>query len=173
LVAGGGRKRREWEALAVRLKLNGRVSFLGKLSWEEMRAVYRRADGFVFTSLRDTFGTVILEAMAHALPVIALDHQGVAMHVPDKAALKVSVTNPTDTVRNLAASMTLLGSSPSLRSQLGEAGWEFAQQNVWDRRALLFDELISRQLASSMDVEDGLMIGELRELMGSLGVYGQ
>ncbi len=45
--------------------------FLGSLSGEELASVYRTADCFVFPSLTDTFGLVILEALACGLPVAA------------------------------------------------------------------------------------------------------
>ena len=142
VVAGTGRKRDEWEKLGKSLGIEKRIQFLGKLSWQEMRNCYCEADGFLFTSIRDSFGTVILEAMAHALPMVALDHQGVAAHVPDHAALKVPVTHPTETVARFAAAMQRLGSSPELRERLGRAGWEFAQSQVWERRVVAFENLM-------------------------------
>ena len=49
-------------------------------------------DGFVFTSLRDTSGNVVLEAMAVGLPVIAFRHHGVAEMTTDQTALRVPIT---------------------------------------------------------------------------------
>jgi len=45
---------------------------MGKLSYEKMQEMYNKADVFVFPSLRETTGTVIVEAMAHSLPVICI-----------------------------------------------------------------------------------------------------
>src|SRR5207253_7393051 len=128
--------------LAASLGIADRVQFLGLLTAEELQDRFRRVDGFLFTSLRDSFGSVLLEAMAHALPVIALDHQGVAIHVPETAAIKIPVTNPAETVAALASGMRLLGSSPELRAQMGRAGWEFARSQVWERKVKLVEEWI-------------------------------
>ena len=47
------------------------VVFLGALSGEMLAAAYRSADCFVFPSLTDTFGLVVIEALASGLPVAA------------------------------------------------------------------------------------------------------
>ena len=52
------------------------VTFLGTREGEELAAVYASADVFVFPSVTDTFGIVLLEAAASGLPVAAFPVQG-------------------------------------------------------------------------------------------------
>jgi glycosyltransferase involved in cell wall biosynthesis len=52
------------------------VIFMGKLTGEALAAVYSNADVFVFPSTTDTFGLVIIEAMASGTPVAAYPVQG-------------------------------------------------------------------------------------------------
>jgi glycosyltransferase involved in cell wall biosynthesis len=52
------------------------VVFLGALAGEELAAAYRSADCFVFPSLTDTFGMVVIEALASGLPVAAFPVAG-------------------------------------------------------------------------------------------------
>ena len=47
------------------------VTFTGKLSGEALAEAYASADVFVFPSLTDTFGIVLLEAMASGVPIAA------------------------------------------------------------------------------------------------------
>ncbi len=47
------------------------VTFLGALSGEALASAYRAADCFVFPSLTDTFGLVVIEALACGVPVAA------------------------------------------------------------------------------------------------------
>jgi glycosyltransferase involved in cell wall biosynthesis len=63
--------------------------FMGNLSGEELASAYRAADVFVFPSLTDTFGMVMIEALASGLPVAGfpvpgpLDIVGEAGRGPD------------------------------------------------------------------------------------------
>ncbi len=50
--------------------------FLGKLTGEALAEIYRSADVFVFPSLTDTFGIVMLEALASGVPVAAFPVPG-------------------------------------------------------------------------------------------------
>jgi glycosyltransferase involved in cell wall biosynthesis len=49
------------------------VAFTGRVPREDLHRLYEASDVFAMPSLSDTFGMVFLEAMAHALPVVALD----------------------------------------------------------------------------------------------------
>ena len=134
-IAGDGPERASSEQLVQRLGLGNRVRFLGWVPHEEMSKLFSAADVFLFTSLRDALGSVVLEAMAYALPLITLNHQGVGTFVPEQASIKVPVENPEDTVRSLAEAIALLANNPALRQRKGEAAFRFAESQRWDRRA--------------------------------------
>jgi glycosyltransferase involved in cell wall biosynthesis len=65
VVVGEGPQREELEARF------SAAQFLGARSGEELAALYRSADVFVFPSKTDTFGLVMLEALASGVPVAA------------------------------------------------------------------------------------------------------
>lgn len=52
------------------------VHFLGTLAGEDLASAYRAADCFVFPSLTDTFGLVLIEALACGVPVAAFPVSG-------------------------------------------------------------------------------------------------
>ena len=52
------------------------VHFMGALAGEELAAAYRTADCFVFPSLTDTFGLVMIEALSSGVPVASFPVQG-------------------------------------------------------------------------------------------------
>ena len=60
--------------------------FLGLRTGRELEAIYRSADVFVFPSRTDTFGNVLLEAMASGLPVAAYPVTGPRDILTDRAA---------------------------------------------------------------------------------------
>jgi glycosyltransferase involved in cell wall biosynthesis len=70
LVVGDGPARR---ALEMRFPM---AHFTGALQGEALAAAYASADAFVFPSLTDTFGIVLLEALASGLPVAAFPVAG-------------------------------------------------------------------------------------------------
>lgn len=140
VVAGDGPMRARWEARARELDLADRVSFAGHVPWERMPELFREADAFLFTSLRDSFGSVVLEAMAHALPILALDHQGVGDFVPPDASIKAPVTTPAETVTALSQSIRRLVRSPEDRWRMGEAAWAHARTHSWESRAAMMTE---------------------------------
>jgi glycosyltransferase involved in cell wall biosynthesis len=130
-VAGDGPLKSEWEAYARELGVADRVQFLGSVSWVTMSKLFRESHAFVFTSLRDRFGTVVLEAMGHALPILTLDHNGVACFVPVDAGIKVPVTVPEQTVAELAAGIERLAASRAQRQSMGAAALEYARTRSW------------------------------------------
>lgn len=66
--------------------------FTGPKSGDELAAHYRSADVFVFPSLTDTFGLVILEAMASGTPVAAYPAPGPIDLIPGSGAGVLAVT---------------------------------------------------------------------------------
>ena len=140
LVAGEGWQRKDLESLARRLGVSDRVDFLGAIAWTAMRSLFQSSDAFLFTSLRDACPSVVIEAMSQGLPVITLDHQGVAGIVPDDAGIKVPVTTPAATVAALAEGIRRLAEAPETRLKMGEASWNFARAQTWERRAAQMTE---------------------------------
>jgi glycosyltransferase involved in cell wall biosynthesis len=135
LVAGKGEMRSQCEEMAAALGISNRIEFLGEVPYEGMPALYCSADAFIFTSIRDAFGSQVLEAMASGLPIIALNHQGVRAFVPDDAGIKVPVMAPRETVGMLAQAICTIARSVELRNRMGRAAWEFARTQAWPQRA--------------------------------------
>ncbi|HXA36447.1 MAG TPA: glycosyltransferase [Steroidobacteraceae bacterium] len=77
LIAGEGPAAHALRAQATRLGLDGSVRFLGYFErGGELQDCYSAADVFVFSSLTETQGLVLLEAMAQGVPVVAIPRMG-------------------------------------------------------------------------------------------------
>ncbi len=147
-VLGDGPLRPDMENLARSLGVSDRVEFVGAVPWSQMMSYYREADIFLFTSLRDSSGAVITEALAYRLPILTLNHQGVGAIVPPEAGIKVAVTNPEETVRALADGLRRLAQSPQLRKHMGDAAWVHAQGMGWPRHVEQMSEWYEEVVAS-------------------------
>jgi glycosyltransferase involved in cell wall biosynthesis len=72
VLVGDGPIRDRLRALVTRLGLSEATIFTGPVAHAEMAGYYQAANLFVFSSLTDTQGIVVLEAIASGLPVVAL-----------------------------------------------------------------------------------------------------
>jgi len=96
------------------------VLFVGKRTGEELAACYASADVFVFPSRTDTFGIVLLEAMASGLPVAALPVCGPRDVVTD------GVTGILlEDLRSAAVAARALDRE-TVRAKAAEYSWEYA-----------------------------------------------
>lgn len=77
VIVGDGPDRKRLEDLCNGLD----VVFTGLLSGQKLAQVYASADVFAFSSRVETFGNVVLEAMASGLPVIAYDAASAHLYV--------------------------------------------------------------------------------------------
>ena len=81
--------------LVSKENLNGMVFFLGKVSNEQLCALYSSAEALVFPSLREGFGWPILEAQACGCPVVTSDRPPMN-HLGGTAALLANPEDPDD-----------------------------------------------------------------------------
>jgi glycosyltransferase involved in cell wall biosynthesis len=146
-AAGDGPCLAEWQHMAQTLGIGERVNFIGRVPWTKMAELFTSSDVLLFPSLRDSQGTIVLEAMARGLPLITLDHQGVGQIVPKEAGVKVPVTTPQETIAGLADAMALLADNPQRRTEMGSAAARCAAENTWAKRAermtTLYEEVLS------------------------------
>jgi 1,2-diacylglycerol 3-alpha-glucosyltransferase len=75
VMVGDGPHRGDLAKRAAAIGDGANVVFVGALDQSQLGAYYRSADAFVFTSLTETQGLVLVEALTHGLPVVAVDCQ--------------------------------------------------------------------------------------------------
>jgi len=110
--------------------MEGRVKLLGFVPTETCPVLYSAADCFVFPSLYEGFGFPPLEAMACGTPVISSDRSSLPELVDDSGL----IVNPED-VGAIAAAMTTVLSTESLRRDLGARGMKRAKLFSWEKTA--------------------------------------
>lgn len=113
-------------------KLEGRVTWIGKVSYEQVKEYYRKADVFLFTSLRDTGPAQLLEAMAFSLPVITLHLHGQAELVDESTGIRVPVTEPEAVATGLARAIEWMYRNEDKRIAMGLNAFRFARNQRWE-----------------------------------------
>jgi glycosyltransferase involved in cell wall biosynthesis len=145
LVAGGGELLDGFRARAVEAGIAERVHFLGAVPHLDLPGVLRAADLFLLTTEPpESFGIVLIEAMASGLPVIATDYPGVRAVVDEETGILVS---PGDPAAVAAALTDLVGAGPERREAIGAAGRakaerEWSWPSLVDRMDAAYSETI-------------------------------
>jgi len=134
----------------MRSKLNGhKVTFVGEVQPEELPLYYRSADVFVAPSIGgETFGIVLLEAMASGVPVIASNIEGyrnVVVH--GRNGLLFESGNP-DSLRN---QLVELLKKPSLKNILIHEGLKTARKFDWNLISVKIEEVYKTCIKEGRD----------------------
>jgi len=129
-VLGAGSRAARWRRLAQRLGLRG-IQWADFPLYSQREEHYRWADVFVFTSLRDTSGTGLLESLAAGVPIVGLSHQGAADIMTDDCAIRVTVDSRQQVVADLCTGLVKLGKDPMLLQQLSVGALRRARDYDW------------------------------------------
>jgi glycosyltransferase involved in cell wall biosynthesis len=135
VVAGAGELLDDFRRQASAAGIAERVHFLGRVPHSRLPAVLRAADLLLLTTEPpESFGIVLIEAMACGLPTIATEYPGVRAVVDeDETGILVPPGDP-DAVAN--GIRRLVDAGPSGRAQMGIAGREKAER-LWSWPSLL------------------------------------
>ncbi len=130
LVVGSGPQEREARRYVMTRGLQN-VEFLGRVSDDEKAQLFRTADVFVSPATgRESFGIVLLEAMAAGAPIVCSDIHGYKGVV--QRGRQAILTPPHD-AKALSAGISELLASPEVRARMGASGEQRAEQFSWER----------------------------------------
>lgn len=136
IVIGNGPLKSVYKQRIKERNLERYFNFKGELPYEQMKKCYLSSDLFVFTSLRDTSGNVVLEAMSNGLPTIALRHHGVKNMLDDNAGILIDVNSTSQVVSDLAVSISKLRNNPTERLIMGKHAIKLIKENfLWEEKA--------------------------------------
>jgi glycosyltransferase involved in cell wall biosynthesis len=127
LLVGGGLGQREQE---LRRLAGPNIRFLGRVTDEELVALYRGALAYVDATLYEGFGYQLLEALACGAPVVASNRSSIPEVVGDAGVL----CDPLD-AGALAAALVRVLEEDGLAPDLRRRGLEQAARFTWERTA--------------------------------------
>jgi phosphatidyl-myo-inositol alpha-mannosyltransferase len=159
LIVGSGPQEREARRYVATRGLQ-EVEFLGRVSDAEKAQLFKTVDVFASPATGgESFGIVLLEAMAAGTPIVCSDihgYKGVVRR--DREGLLVPPREP----RELAVAIDRLLRDPALREQMGAAGQARAEEFSWPRVTAKVEDyygFVIRRLAASGTLPEGFRAG--------------
>lgn len=120
-LIGHGAAHEHYVSMARQCRHANRIHFPGEISHGRLVDWYAHCDLFVYTSLSETFGNVVNEALWTGVPVVALnDRMGVAHQVLDGVNGFLIEPNRTDTGELFTRAVLEVLNNRRLRRELGE-----------------------------------------------------
>lgn len=138
-IVGDTQQRARFTQRAQALQVQDRLHFLGTLP--EVGPAYQAADVLVHPTLEDSYAMVVLEAMAHGLPVVvsAFPWCGIAAELTDHQQALL-LTDPHD-ANTLADTLSRLLDDDALQTHLRAQGRTFAAARDWLHAALEYEKI--------------------------------
>ena len=120
-IVGSGPEGSRLHGLVETLGLENSVHFQNWMPRNQLLLEMAKCHAFLFPSLRDGGGTVVVEAMAMGKPVVCLDNGGPGMHITEEYGIKVTPGSQVETVEGLRSALERLHQDEKLRITMGKA----------------------------------------------------
>jgi len=134
-VIGCGSMYNYWQNKTKRYGLEKKIIFHGSVPYKNTFEFYSDADIFVFPSIREASGTVILEAMSYGLPVIALNINGAKTIIDEKSGIKIDIKETKQIIHDFFEAIKLLIENKELRISMGiNAQKRVLEKYKWENR---------------------------------------
>ncbi|MCK7509404.1 MAG: glycosyltransferase family 4 protein [Desulfobacterales bacterium] len=138
IVAGKGNIKK-YEKMAKEAQISSNVIFTGVVGKDKLIDLYLAGDLYMMLSKFDTFGMVVLEAMAAGLPVMISSHVG-AKDLVQEDKNGFIIDNPSD-YDHIVSKLKILFDENSRRN-MSAAAYQTATQNTWDMVAAKYQDTL-------------------------------
>jgi glycosyltransferase involved in cell wall biosynthesis len=149
VLVGRGPEEDHLRKLARRHGIEDQIEWRGWMAHAELTIAYQQSDVFLFPSLHDSGGSVVLEAMAHGLPVVCLDTGGPALLVSETCGVKIPVVSRSsdDVAELLASAVQKLAGNPEMRGRLRLGALAQAEARSWKATVSAFYSIVAIAVA--------------------------
>ena len=133
-----------YKRLCKNLGIKRNVEFKGSIIGRKLVEYYQKSNVLVLPSLSESFGMVLLEAMACKKPVIGSNVGGIPYVIDnDQNGLLVPPKDP----QALADAIIKILTNPQLAKKMGEEGYEKVIKNfTWENQVNTTKELIENEV---------------------------
>lgn len=138
-MVGKGGDEKTLRKIAIELGINDVVTWVAWVDQKDLIDIYQNHDCFLFPSLHDSGGLVVLEAMRSGLPVVCLNLGGPGVIVNKSCGFSIDVKNRTreKVIYELSDSMLFLANNLTEKKILGIGAQERVKEFTWN--ALMTD----------------------------------
>ena len=138
-----GREKNNWKRKVLDYNLDQYIKIHGWVNHSKMNSIYKSNDVFIFPSLHDSSGNVLLEALSNSLPVLCLNIGGPGKIITSNCGIKVNINQKSteqSIVKQLSNNIIKITKNRKLYSKLSKGAllraktmsWKQAVKNVYD-----------------------------------------
>jgi glycosyltransferase involved in cell wall biosynthesis len=142
-IIGTGPEAQYFQDMAISLGLH-KINWLGAVMHSEVGRHMNLSDLLIHTSIKEAGCSVVLEALAHGLPVISHDAFGMAHEIDDRCGIKISYVDPETSTLELAGALNMLNKYPLKLIELSDGAYLRAKELSWDYLVNEIEEVYSR-----------------------------
>ena len=135
LIYGEGNQYEYLKKLIREKDLSEKVFLKGKVLYKDISDVYMKGDIFVLPSLRESGGSVLIEALAHKLPIVALDMALAHLLSEHKCGLFINTQQEKNEILlEFGNALSKLIKNLDIREEYGNNGYKYVNENLtWDK----------------------------------------
>lgn len=134
-IVGNGPLAPRLRLLAEQLQIDHAIDWVPWMPREQVLRMYGKHDVFLFPSMHDSSGNVVLEALSRGLPVVCLNLGGPAVIVDDSCGLRVPVVDARSAIDGLATALITVTQDEIFRRRLAQGAWLRASEFFsWSRQ---------------------------------------
>ena len=151
-VVGDGPERPRLAQMISENHLENCVELVGPVKQSEVGEEMRRADVFVFPSIRELGAGVVVEAMASAMACIVANYGAPGALVGNDRGIRIPLGSKEEMIRDFGQALAKTAESPTIITELGQSAHQYAMTHLtWDAKARKIVEIYKWVLGQRSD----------------------
>lgn len=151
-IYGDGPEEKALKDLVLKLELENKIYFKGRVPNDELPRIYSQYDLFVMPSYPETLGRVYFEAMASGLPVICSKNTGIdGLIIDGKEGYILNPLEKQEFNIQFLKKMEELYENRSLLNKMKENAIEFSKKYTWDEISAKYYKIYTKALNNGIE----------------------
>ena len=143
-IIGDGPEFNNLEQLISKYNIHDKVKLVKTIPREILLQRIKNYDIYLFPSLLEGGSWALMEAMHYGLPIICFDCSGMSVVTDDECAIRIPITNPSQSLMNMVNAIIKLSSNPDLRLQMGiNASRKIQKEFSWETKGEFMENLFN------------------------------